>query len=132
MKKSSLLLCLSLVTWLVLAADKVPVPAPKASPLIGTWEFIAPNFRSVKFITPTHFIWVWFDPKTKEISNSMGGRYKHEGDSYIEIIEFGTPENKDYFGKEFKFTVKLEADKWIHTGVNPGGEKLEEIWRRVK
>ena len=37
-----------------------------------------------------------------------------------------------YVGKEQKFTVKIEGDKWIHSGVLSAGQKLEEIWKRVK
>ena len=106
MKKSSLLFCLCVFTWLVFAADKEPAKAPaaaatKLSPLVGTWEHVTPEFRSIKFLTPTHFIWIRMDPKGKEITESIAGRYKHEGDTYTETLEFGTPAMKDFLGNDF-------------------------------
>ena len=91
-----------------------------------------PERKSLKFITPTHFIWVWVDPKTKKISNSMGGTYKLEGDSYVETPEFAFEGMETYVGKPQKFTAKVEGDKWTHSGVLSEGQKLEEIWRKVK
>jgi hypothetical protein len=119
---------LALIGW---AADSTTTPA-KPSPLIGTWKMDGSDREATKFITPTHFLWVWMDPKTKVITESLGGRYKHEGNSYIEIPEFGTDATKDFFGTELKFTVKLEGDKWTHVGELPGGFKIDEVWRRVK
>jgi hypothetical protein len=99
--KSAMFIALGFVCLAVLAADKPATPEKKASPLVGTWELVSEKWndakeftpppatrKSLKFITPTHFIWVHVDPKTKKISNSMGGTYKHEGDSYIETVEF--------------------------------------------
>ncbi len=62
----------------------------------------------------------------------MGGTYKHDGDSYIETIEFAFEGREAYLGKEQKFTAKLDGDKWTHSALLSEGQKLEEIWKRVK
>jgi hypothetical protein len=74
----------------------------------------------------------WTDPKTRKISNSIGGTYKHKGDSYTETIEFAFEGMEAYLGKEQKFTAKVDGDKWTHSGVLSEGQKLEEIWKRVR
>jgi hypothetical protein len=147
MKRSVLFLTIGFLCLVAFAADK-PVSDSKAerkiSPLVGTWELVSEKWdtateftpppaerKSLKFITPTHFIWVWVDPK-KKITNSMGGTYTHEGDSYIENPEFAAEGMEAYVGKAQKFTAKIEGDKWTHSGVLSEGQKLVEIWQRVK
>lgn len=143
--KSAVFVGLGILCLAALGADKQLKPVRKATTLVGTWELVSEKWndareftappaerKSLKFITPTHFIWVWVDPKTKKISNSMGGTYKLEGDSYVETVEFAFGGMEAYVGKQQKFTAKLEGDKWTHSGVLSGGQKLEEIWRKVK
>jgi hypothetical protein len=130
-----------------LAADKPAGDSKtdrKVSSLVGTWEMVSAKYgdatefspppserKSLKFITPTHFIWVWIDPN-KKVTNSMGGTCTHEGDSYIEKPEFAAEGMEAYLGKAQKFTAKVEGDKWTQSGELSDGMKLEEIWQRVK
>ena len=143
--KSAALVALGILCLAALGADKKSEPGDKATPLVGTWELVSekwgdakeftappPERKSLKFVTPTHFVWVWVDPKTKKISNSMGGTYKLEGDAYVETPEFAFEGMEAYVGKPQKFTAKVEGDKWTHSGVLSEGQKLEEIWRKVK
>jgi hypothetical protein len=140
----------SLFTGLLLVlaisnAQTVSAAAPAASDLIGTWELVSAKYgndteftdapkdqTARKFITPTHFIWARYDPKTKTISNSMGGTYSLKGGDYIETPEFAFQGMEAFTGKEQKFTLKIDGDKWFQSGVLSNGNKIEEIWRRVK
>jgi hypothetical protein len=148
-KYSAMLFAITLLALAGLAADsKTSVDngqTNKMSALVGTWEMVSSKYgdakesseppadrKSLKFITPTHFLWVWVDPKTKKISNSMGGTYKYEGSSYVETPEFAFEGMEEYVGKAQKFIAKVEGDKWTHSGVLSDGMKLEEIWKRVK
>jgi hypothetical protein len=119
-KKSGVFVVLGILCLSVFGADHRTVAAKELSPLVGTWELISEKWnnakeftpppaerKSLKYITPTHFIWVWVDPKTKKISNSMGGTYKLEGDSYVETVEFTFDGMGAYLGKQQKFTAKL-------------------------
>jgi hypothetical protein len=140
----SVVLSLIAVSVLVVAAQNPSSAGVKSSPLVGTWELMSEKWndateftsppaerKHLKFITPTHWIWVWVDPD-KKISNSMGGTYTHEGDSYIETVQFAFPGMEAYVGKDQKFVAKLTGDTWNHSGVLSEGQKLEEIWKRVK
>jgi hypothetical protein len=113
--------------------------------LIGTWELVSEKWddakeftppskdhQSLKFVTPTHFSWVWVDPKTKKIVNSMGGTYEYDGVKYTENVKFAFAGMGAYVGKKQAFTLKIEGDRWIQSGVLSGGQKLSEIWQRVK
>lgn len=133
---------LGLVSW---AADKAATPDKNTPSLVGTWEMtmqkygdakeltpVSDDHKSLKFVTGTHFIWVWVDPKTKKITTSMGGRCQQKGDAYIETPEFATEGMEAYLGKEQKFTAKLEGDQWTHSGQLSEGQKIEEVWKRVK
>jgi len=133
---------LGLVAW---AADKASTSNNNAPSLVGTWEMTMQQYRdakeltpassdhkSLKFVTDTHFIWVWVDPKTKKITTSMGGRYEQKGDSYVETPEFATEGMEAYLGKAQKFTSKLEGDQWTHSGQLSEGQRIVEVWKRVK
>jgi hypothetical protein len=126
-------------------AQRLSAAAPAASELIGTWELASVKYGDAtefsdapkdqtarKFITPTHFIWARYDATTKTISNSMGGTFTLKGSDYIESPEFSFKGMERFIGKEQKFTLKIEEDKWIQSGVLSNGNKIEEIWRRVK
>jgi hypothetical protein len=76
-------------------------------------------------------VWVWVGRK-KKITNSMGGTYKHDGDSYIETPEYGFEGMEAYVTKAKKFTAKVEGEKRTHLGTLSEGQTLMEIWKRVK
>jgi hypothetical protein len=142
--KSALFVALGLLCLVALGADNKSESGVNPTSLVGTWELVSvkyndakdftaptPERKSLKFITPTHFLWVWVNPK-KRITNSMGGTYKLEGDSYVETVEFAFEGMEAYVGKQQKFAARLEGDKWIHSGVLSEGQKIEEIWKRVQ
>lgn len=116
-----------------------------SSSLIGTWELASIKYgdateftdapkevRAMKFVNGTHFIWVRLDAK-KKITLSLGGTYKVNGDKYAEKPEFSLGDGmEEYVDKEQSFTLKVDGDKWTHSGTLSDGTKLSEIWRRVK
>jgi hypothetical protein len=121
-------------------------PAKDPVNCLGTWELMSSKYgdateysndrnevRHLKMITPTHFTWVIYDNKTSQISASMGGTYSLQGGTYTEKVEFFFPEAmKAYLGKEQAFTIKIDGDKLFQTGSLSDGEKIDEIWQRVK
>ncbi len=63
----------------------------------------------------------------------MGGSCQRQGGNYTETIEFYFPEAlKEYHNKKQDFRIKVEGDKLIQTGKLSDGQKLEEVWQRVK
>ncbi len=146
MKKAPILLSATatlLVTAVLFAAER---PAKDMDSHLGTWQRVSGKYgdakefsdvpkddRHIKIITPTHFIWVMYDAKTNLISASMGGSCHREGASYTETIEYYFPEPlKEYLNKKQEFTIKVEGDKLIQLGKLSDGQKLEEVWQRVK
>ena len=146
MKKTPQILAavMSLVLTAVLLAAE-PREKELSSP-VGTWRHLsskesgAKEFSDVskdqihiKMITATHFTWVMYDSNTKLVSASMGGSYTLVGDKYTEKVEFYLPEAmKEYSGKDQVFTIKIDGDKLLQSGTLSDGQKIEEVWQRVK
>ena len=130
----ALLVIIGFIGIVTLAADKAATSNQNAPSLAGTWESTGADsdHKALKFVTDTHWIWVWIDPKTKRITTSMGGRYEQKGDSYIETPEFATEGLEPFLGKAQKFTAKLEGDRWNHSGELSNGQRIDEVWKRVK
>jgi hypothetical protein len=38
----------------------------------------------------------------------------------------------ELLGKEQSFTLRLEGDRWTHSGTLTNGARIEEIWERVR
>lgn len=93
-----------------------------------TWPESAPE---IKFITEKSFCWVSYNANTKKLTSSAGGSYTLEGDQYTESIEYGL--NMDsYLGTKSTFTIKIEGDMMFISGSLSSGQRIEEIWHRVK
>lgn len=146
MKKTPLILttvAAIVLTTVLFGAEK---PVNDVSSPIGTWQLVSTKYGEakefsevskdephIKMITPTHFSWVIYDPKTKLLSASMGGSYRLEGAKYTETVEFYFPEGmKVYLGKDQMFTIKIEGDRLLQSGKLSDGQKIEELWQRVK
>lgn len=104
--------------------------------LEGTWEHTfedAPQHRQVKIINQTHFVWVTYVREDGKPLLLGGGTYTFDGKNYKEKYEFGGPAlPAELVGKEQTFTVKLEGDKWTHSGTLSNNFQVRETWRRVK
>lgn len=149
MKK--ILVILTTVSFLIICSSFNPEIADKASKkkkmadITGTWKLEAyrhdissnsfttrpDNFPEIKFITGKSFCWVSYYSGTGKISGSAGGTYTLEGDTYTENIEYGL--NMDaYLGTKSVFTVRIEGDVMFITGSLSSGQRIEQIWHRVK
>ncbi len=134
------------------SSRKVDVPAVRGK-LEGTWRLASHKYGSataftavprepqtrLKYITSSHFIWVVYDPKTKELQDSAGGTIVVNGNVLKETPQFGLGEGaKDLRDKEQTFDIKVDGDTYRQSGTlvfggqHPGSMKLEEIWERVK
>jgi hypothetical protein len=85
----------------------------------------------VKLITDNGFQWSSYDVSTKRITESAGGSYTLEGDSYTEILEYGF-NMEPYVGTQSNFKIKVEDDMLFLTGKLSTGYPIEEVWQRVK
>lgn len=110
----------------------------KSSSITGTWKLLSATTVSakdstftdytkdqsmIKILNGTHFSFLKHNLKlNKDGKNEFdagGGRYKLDGDNYVEYLDYYTDHNWE--GKTFNFKVKLSNDTLIQTGV----EKVE-------
>ncbi len=87
--------------------------------------------KTLKILTGTRFQWAAINPETKEFSGTGGGIYSFENGKYTENIEFFSRDNSRV-GASLSFEDKIENGEWHHTGLSSKGEKIYEIWSRVK
>ena len=115
-----------------------------SSPLAGVWRItgrmqegkIVPvhqtgTRKTVKILTGNRFQWVAMDPGTKEFSGTGGGGFTFANGKYTENIEFFSRDN-NRVGASLSFDGKLEKDGWHHSGLSSRGDKIYEIWNKVK
>jgi hypothetical protein len=114
------------------------------SPLAGVWRItgrmqegkVVPvhqtgTRKTVKILTGNRFQWVAMDTGTKEFSGTGGGTYTFADGKYTETIEFFSRDNSRV-GATLTFDGKLEKDGWHHSGLSSRGDKIYEIWNKVK
>jgi hypothetical protein len=149
MKK--ILVILTTITFLIICSSLSGAVTEKASKkknvadITGAWKMEAyrhdissnsftswpDNRPEMKFITGKNFCWISYDSKTGKILSSAGGTYTLEGDTYTENIEYGLGMDS-YLGTKSKFKVRIEGDTMFITGSLSSGQRIEEIWHRVK
>jgi hypothetical protein len=112
--------------------------------IIGTWKLISAKYddeevelpelgTTLKHITPTGFVWLSYDPETKVVSRTAGGTYTLKGDQFEETPQYGLGGDFDTIrDKPQAFTIKIEGDRWRHSGVLSNGLKIEEVWERCR
>ncbi len=105
--------------------------------LEGTWELVSgqqlpEGSRDVKIISRGHFIFVAYNKNTGEPLYTGGGTYTLNGTSYTEHVDFMSDQiSTGMIGKDQPFSVQIEGDKFIQTGVRSSGQSLKETWKRV-
>lgn len=112
----------------------------KKNPIEGTWRLIAAettekdssfstfnkNTKMIKIINDSHFAFFNHDLKNgKDSTNAVffggGGKYTLKDSIYTEHLEFFN--NRDWEDNKFEFTVKVQNDTLIQTGV----ERVEKL-----
>ncbi len=127
---------LLLFTACVLAADAQPKD-DLSKKLEGTWEFTleqAPEYRGVKIVNRTHYMFSVYEKKTGRAVMGGGGTCSFDGQTYKEKPEFGSdpPGPLVLVGKEQTFTATLKNDEWVQEGTLSNGVKLKQVLKRVK
>ena len=103
--------------------------------LIGTWEYKNDSIRSVKIITPTHWM-VYAESQNQngsEFMHSHGGTYTLSGNKYVEYIETASWEDNE--NVKTNFTCKIDGDKFHQKGTLTLADgtivPIDEIWFKV-
>lgn len=87
--------------------------------------------KTFKILTGTRFQWAAINSETKEFSGTGGGTYTFENGKYKENINFFSRDSSRV-GASLDFEDKLENGKWHHTGLSSKGDKIYEVWGKVK
>lgn len=125
--------------------------------LAGTWQLDSyldenqndfveyPGFIDyIKLITPTHFVWVYFNNEGDEIYAAGSGTYEYDDNVYSEKIEMIHPINSGLIGEKIAFETNIKEGKWKHAGYIPNvsidstngdiikdSTYLDELWVRL-
>jgi hypothetical protein len=87
--------------------------------------------QTYKILSGTRFQWAAINPETKEFSGTGGGTYTFSNGKYTENIDFFSRDSSRV-GASLSFEGKLENGEWHHSGLSSKGDKIYEIWSRVK
>jgi len=110
----------------------------KKSQLDGTWELVSgqplpKGARDIKIISEGHFIFVAYDTENGKPLYTGGGTYILNGSSYSEHVDFASDKiSTGLVGKDQSFTIKVDGDTFIQSGILSNGKALSETWKRVK
>lgn len=115
-----------------------------STPLAGTWRItsrmqdgkLAPIHQTgarqtYKILSGTRFQWAAINHETKEFSGTGGGTYNFTNGKYTENIEFFSRYNSRVCAS-LTFDGKLENGEWHHSGLSSKGDKIYEVWSRVR
>lgn len=87
--------------------------------------------KTLKILSGTRFQWAAINPGTKEFMGTGGGTYTFENGKYTEHIEFFSRDSSRV-GASLGFDGKLENGNWHHSGFSSKGDKIYEVWGRIK
>ncbi len=87
-----------------------------------------PGGDQIKILTSTHFAFGRQSEDGENVS-AGGGRYRVEGDTYIEMIEYHT--TGALVGQEIPFSWEIKDGLWYHQG-DFSNFRLEEVWTKIE
>ena len=87
--------------------------------------------KTLKILTGRRFQWFAINPETKQFSGTGGGTYTFENGKYTENILFFSRDSSRV-GAKLEFDGKLVDGKWHHSGLSSKGDKIYEVWGRVR
>lgn len=133
-------ICLILILALDISCANRTPPADSQTGLQGTWQLVSATLvekgdttttsygtdqKMIKIINETHFAFLNHDIKNGRDStrkfSAGGGRYTLKGEKYTEFLDYCS--DREWEGHQFEFTVKVEGDTLIQTGI----EEVEDM-----
>ena len=143
----NILRALSIAFAITIFCHFAAAQTPSVNPSIeGTWELLAQRTgrgpmvdvsasnkrKEIKLIVDHYFLWTIYDLKRRTPDTVAGGTYALVGNSYVERLEFASPRLAIYVGHDQRFTVQIDGDRLVQTGVLSDGTELQEIWARKR
>lgn len=120
------------------AAASVKSAVPTAKDLLGVWIYVgepgkigdAPASGGfTKHRTDRHWVAVDVDGRSSLVTSTHGGTWRVTGSEYEETVAYGGDHHAQLMGQTYRWTVKLEGDLMIKTGIN---NAWHEVWKRVR
>lgn len=87
--------------------------------------------KTLKILTGNRFQWAAINPETKEFFGTGGGTYTFANGKYTEQIEFFSRDSSRV-GASLQFDGQLKDGDWHHSGLSSKGDKIYEVWSKVK
>ncbi|WP_295118111.1 hypothetical protein [uncultured Chitinophaga sp.] len=87
--------------------------------------------KTLKILSGGRFQWAAINTETGEFFGTGGGTYTFKDGKYTENIKFFSRDGTRV-GMSLTFDGKVEGDNWHHSGLSSKGEKISEIWTKVK
>ena len=109
-----------------------------APELKGAWKMVYKDnqdtdslgIQMVKILSSDHFMFAFFNEKTKKFFSAGGGTYSYADGIYTEHIQFHTID-PEIIGASLSFKCTLEDGKWYHTGAIDGAP-MNEVFEPIK
>ncbi len=87
--------------------------------------------KTLKILTGTRFQWAAIDPGQQSFSGTGGGTYDFKDGKYTEHIKFFSRDSSRV-GASLSFDGKIENGEWHHSGLSSKGDKIYEVWSKIK
>lgn len=97
----------------------------KAGQLIGAWKKGPPENTIVRIVTDKYFAATVYDTKTNQYIGTCGGKWRLEGNAFVELHEFNTLQ-PEHIGKELRNAAEIKNGE-LHLATN----NKTEAWTRV-
>ena len=136
-------LSIGLLSVFIIACNQQPKVTDeeiKTLPIQGSWKLLTgtliekgdttitdytKTLSFIKIINDSHFAFLQHDTRKDSINFSAGGgRYELNGDKYTEHLEYCNA--KEWEGHDFNFTITIDNDTLVQTGVEKIAEKAIE------
>jgi hypothetical protein len=112
------------------------LPLLGQNPLVGTWERVTDSIKSVKIITPTHWIVFIeaFQGDSSKFEMAHGGTYTLTGHKYIEHITVASWANPGKAKTDFTY-YEAADNTFLQKGTVTLGDgtviPIDEVWQKV-
>ena len=96
----------------------------------GLWMRKFNNGRvNIKMIVDNFWNWIVVDPKTSNVTASLGGSYDYDGETYVETAHFKFGDASGWkLGRKWQVVAELKNGKLLFHGKNDNGNNFTEEW----
>lgn len=110
----------------------------------GAWDFVSSKIiypdstvvvdtsqrKSLKLVTPTHWMFISKSPETGELTGGGGGKHTTTGNTHTVEREYHSNPGA-LEADPTPYDCRIEGDTWYHSG-QIGEIRIEEVWQRVE